>query len=473
MNVKTCIKCTKAATTSCDKCKGYLNSDGVNFYHECVYCSEECKEADRSDHQPRCRKTLDHRTYTNAQRAGEVARALFYQFVPWTWTHDIRHVQTRRDPEKNLFEVIVYEGTGVEEGPCHDGTLQTHSGGWFFQFPVIIQDVRLDITAALVTDRNSTWAFVIMPVIVRLLFLKLSDAKCIFEVTYNLRPDIERLAIYMTNDGKKMKERTDQPYPDDRGTHSVYVITLKSGTTIALDLAYAQFRGPRECVQPWNDYQAKYVSTIIKWNPLGTALRAHNQLLARSSDISRLSVITNIQLSWQNMITTRIPVEIGIDLAYLPVIESPIEYILHRNKISTQALLYMPLISDAFDKAKPVAPGFPNGMKHPKYKKLPDSKTNRNQGILFPTYSIEFNLPKGSRDVFDWNRVKIVVEDDSASDDRRAEAKRLLRKQYIVRLHGSEKCVAFDTSLPNLTLPPEWISENPYWIAPVNRMGLA
>jgi hypothetical protein len=107
----------------------------------------------------------------SAIRAGEIAQVLFLALLEHTWAYDIGHVRIVRNEDNQLIRIEVVDGLGVTAGPQGQSTCDRHAEGWLIEFPskeFKVEDA--DAMRAVLTDHNSTWAFVCMHVAVQVLF---------------------------------------------------------------------------------------------------------------------------------------------------------------------------------------------------------------------------------------------------------------------------------------------------------------
>lgn len=106
-----------------------------------------------------------------AIKAGRIIQALFYEFLENTWTYDMKQVCIKRDQDGDLCAVEITDGAGVITAPGGSTDCHSYAGGWLIRFPHdSFAHSSEDAKQALLTDRNSTWGFVVMHAAVQALF---------------------------------------------------------------------------------------------------------------------------------------------------------------------------------------------------------------------------------------------------------------------------------------------------------------
>ncbi|KAF3039384.1 hypothetical protein E8E12_007648 [Didymella heteroderae] len=212
------------------------------------------------------------RNIERAMKAGRIAQSLFYAFLENTWSYDMRKVCIKRDQDHGLVAVEATDGIGVLGSPGRQNDCETYAGGWFTKFPVeSFGKFDDDAKHALLTDRGSIWAFMVMHAAVQALFQDLVN---------DLQTDIKEVVHYPVEKASRIvhaqgvfgfgSRRHDQLYPDqdEQGdTKGVYEIMLKCGSRIVLDLASAQWdlqdgSGPQAPVTWWAEYWSRWGAAV-------------------------------------------------------------------------------------------------------------------------------------------------------------------------------------------------------------------
>jgi hypothetical protein len=176
MEPKPCVVCSQPATTFCEKCDGHSFDQHKQLKStRRFYCSEDCKEKDRSDHKEECDSIVYHRFFLEAQKAGQVAQSLFLTFLDRTWTYDFKEVSFEADESGDLAYVEVIAGAGVKIGPgVGESDCERLGGGWLFRYELDrfrgSGDLIDEAQQAVLMDGRSFWAFIVMHTVVRLMF---------------------------------------------------------------------------------------------------------------------------------------------------------------------------------------------------------------------------------------------------------------------------------------------------------------
>lgn len=171
MQWQPCLICKEDTANYCKVC-ARTSSDGSSIDAR-FYCDTDCRNKDEVQHlKVHMRMKQNMSPYIErAIRAGQIIESLFYTFVENTWTYDMKQVCIRRDQDGELVEVEVIDGTGVVTAPGGYTDCQSYAGGWLVKFPLQAFDTgNEDAKHALLTDRNSTWAFIVIHAAVQALF---------------------------------------------------------------------------------------------------------------------------------------------------------------------------------------------------------------------------------------------------------------------------------------------------------------
>lgn len=166
-----CCVCGEETSNYCRYCAQTRN-DGT-LINARYYCDIDCRQKDEAEHLKVHMNT--HRTMPpnmeRALKAGRIARQLFYTFVENTWTYDMRHVCIKHDQDHDLVAVEVTDGDGVKTAPGGHTDCKSYAGGWLIKFPEeSFSSFDEDAKHALLADRDSIWAFVVMHAAVQALF---------------------------------------------------------------------------------------------------------------------------------------------------------------------------------------------------------------------------------------------------------------------------------------------------------------
>lgn len=155
-----CLHCGEETSNHCKYC-------------ERSYCDIDCRRKDEVAH-IKVHMNIDRTVPQNierARKAGRIAQSLFYAFLENTWSYDMRKVCIKRDQDLDLVAVEVTDGAGVVGSPAGHTDCKTHAGGWLTKFPVeSFGTFDDDAKQALLTDRSSIWAFVVMHAAIQALF---------------------------------------------------------------------------------------------------------------------------------------------------------------------------------------------------------------------------------------------------------------------------------------------------------------
>jgi hypothetical protein len=168
MTQQECVVCTRPAYMFCDFC-AELDDTGVPLPAR-WYCSRLCQDIDRRTHNDKCSNMVtDKELFERAERAGEVAQALFYNFIERTWAYDMNSLRIVPGSNGKLLSIEIIHGS--KTAPTGQSVCKRIAGGWLFNFPHgAFGSADAKAKDALLADRHSVWAFVFMHVAVQLLF---------------------------------------------------------------------------------------------------------------------------------------------------------------------------------------------------------------------------------------------------------------------------------------------------------------
>lgn len=109
--------------------------------------------------------------FKRAEKAGEVAQALFYTFIQNTWAYDMSNIRIIRYKAGHIAMIEIIAGPGTKEGPGGASTCERYAGGWLIKFPAVVFNSEDEVAKrAVLADQNSIWAFVCMHVALQALF---------------------------------------------------------------------------------------------------------------------------------------------------------------------------------------------------------------------------------------------------------------------------------------------------------------
>lgn len=163
--------CGVDTTNYCKIC-ARTSSDGTTTEAR-FYCDADCRKKDETEHL-KVHMTMKRSLpfyMERAVKAGQIVQSLFYAFRENTWTYDMKEVGIMRDQESDLVAVEVIDGAGVVTAPGGYTDCKSYAGGWLIEFPLkAFAEYGDDAKRALLTDRSSTWALVVMHTAVKALF---------------------------------------------------------------------------------------------------------------------------------------------------------------------------------------------------------------------------------------------------------------------------------------------------------------
>jgi hypothetical protein len=170
MASKECVLCTQPGFVVCERCAEF-DDTGVPVKPR-WYCTVLCREIDRINHGEECRLIAEPKELLErAKRAADVAQALFYAFIEHTWAYDMSRVRIIPDSTSAVMAVETMAGSGVRQGPADESSCERTAAGWLFKFPHdSFRAADQAAKQALLANKNSIWAFVVMHVAVQALF---------------------------------------------------------------------------------------------------------------------------------------------------------------------------------------------------------------------------------------------------------------------------------------------------------------
>jgi hypothetical protein len=242
--------------------------------------------------------------------------------------------------------------------------------------------------------------------------------------------------------GMLYDHRKDLPYRDEDNNcpvKGVYRITLKNGTTIALDLAGAQYGLPHETVMLWDDYLSRWVCDIKYRIPLRSHYNKHVENMASLEPTTHLSIVAE-QTACFNSLLQNCEFELGFDLKDLASEDTDYFYDCKDSLLAAASdrLLQRPNDLDAELVAA----------KNPK------------------TNELECMLPDfGPMWRFNWSKLSDMIKmpGDKVSYLEKKKAKILLKHRAVYKMPGDWKLVFVPDAMPSALVPRECVSENPFW----------
>ncbi|KAF2624925.1 hypothetical protein BU25DRAFT_474418 [Macroventuria anomochaeta] len=460
-----CLVCKEETANFCRYCVRTRN-DGI-LIDARFYCDVDCRKKDEVEHL-KVHMNVHRTTPPNMERAtkaGKIAQSLFYAFLENTWTYDMKNVCIKRDQDHDLVAVEVTDGTGVVTASGGHTDCKSYAGGWLIKFPAeSFSAFDNDAKHALLSDRSSIWAFVVMHAAVQALFQDLVD---------DVQTDIKEVVHYPVDKASRVvhaqgtfgfeTRRHDQVYPDvdERGdTKGVYEITLKCGAKIVLDLAAAQWdlpdgNGAQAPVMYWADYWSRWGAAIKYRIPF----RSH--ALKHAAKMSGYRVVTSQTLIMETILYFNVLMSSGCkaELGFHPreLLDMNETYSDAKMRFFAQAARYLqkrPVevdngnhrnVLDAFD------------LRHPKViADAPKPQPNSNGSLP---------LDIGDMARFDWKALSRLIQQPSSevSLKEKKRAKALQKDRSVYKEPGTWKIVFLEDTLPGPRVPAERVSENPGW----------
>lgn len=424
--------------------------------------------------------------FKHAQKAGEIAQAVFYSFIRNTWAYDMSNVRIVRDQYDDIVKIEVIAGPGVNAGPGGESTCERYAGGWLVKFPhAAFEEGDQQAMRALLADQNSIWAFVSMHNAVGTLFAGRRSPSCALLIlltshpglVQNVEKDIKEVLHYVSSSTQRLVDhkgrfgfarvdREDLLYPDydPKGNlKGIYCITLKDGTRIALDLAGAQYDTSHTTVMYWQDYLDRWSHSIKYRLPFRSHYSKHAKNMSGYHCITDQTIIME-QTAYLNVLITHCKRELGFDLNEL--INMGAEDFGHtKNKFIDAVTEYLQKRCSELDdgsKVNCLTESF--DLRHPKVvKKLLEASAS----------SIKIERPEsipldiGDMRDFDWATLRKLIQMPSTEVKyhEKKKAKALLAHRCVYKMPGDWKLVFLADTLPSLKVPSECVSENPYWKA--------
>jgi hypothetical protein len=250
--------------------------------------------------------------------------------------------------------------------------------------------------------------------------------------------------------------RDDLPYPDkDRNgdLKGVYRITLKGGNTVALDLAGAQYSLPHETIMPWSTYLQRNASALKYRVPFRSHYAKHMEYMSDYHAITHLTLFMEQATCLAIMLRTS---RFTLDIDLKDLLGGDIELFREckdRLELAVKnALEQRPLDLDG-DRTQCIVAAF--DLRHP--------KVIENMEKLAAGESVFFDF--GDMAKFDWSKFSEMIKlpGRAVAYHEKKKAKYMLQFRCVYKMPGDWRLVFLESNLPSAKVPPECISENPYW----------
>ncbi|KAF3050028.1 hypothetical protein E8E11_003336 [Didymella keratinophila] len=405
------------------------------------------------------------RNIERARKAGKLAQLLFYAFLENTWNFDMRRVCIKRDQDGDLVVIEVTDGAGVLGSPAGQTDCKSYAGGWLTKFPVdSFGTFDEDAKHALLTDRSSIWAFVVMHAVVQALFQDLVD---------DVQSDIKEVLHYPVQNASRIvhaqgvfgfnSKRYDRLYPDqdERGdTKGVYEIMLKCGSKIVLDLAAAQWdlqdgSAPQAPVTWWAEYWSRWGAAVKYRIPFRSHALKHAAKMNNYRVITAQTLILEMGVYFNVFMSSACKAELGFyprDLLDM----DPKTYRKAKRHFLGKATVYLQKRANELDNGdhRNILGSF--DLRHPTIIAQGPKLRHRSNGSLPPNVDIaNFDWKALSRHIQQPNSAVILKEKKLAAA--------LKKKRSVYKEPDSWQLVFLDDTLPGPKIPVENVSENLGW----------
>ncbi|KAH6644732.1 hypothetical protein C7974DRAFT_384183 [Boeremia exigua] len=466
MTWQPCHVCKEDTVNYCGHC-AETNPDGT-IVKARFYCDIDCRKKDEIEHLKVHMNALriTQPIMERAVRAGAIVQSLFYLFMENTWTYDMKNVCIKRDQDHGLFAVEVTDGAGVATAPGGHTDGRDYAGGWLIHFPAdsfsIFDD---DAKHALLTDRSSIWAFVVMHAAVKALFQG---------VVNDVQTDIKEVVHYPTYKATRIvhaqgtfgfeTRRHDQLYPDQDehgNTKGVYEITLKCGSKVVLDLTSAQWdlqdgNGPHKPIMSWTDYRARWGDSIKYRIPFRSHALKHNAKMSNYRVITSQTLIMETNFYFNIMLSSGCKAELGFYPHEMLDMDSR-TYRDAKQCFFTKAEEYLQKRAHELDNGDyhDVLDGF--DLRHPQFVAKASKPMPQSNGSI--------PLDIGDLTTFDWKTLSRLIQQPYAEVSLKEKqwAKTLQKKRSVYKEPGTWMMIFLEDTLPGPRVPRSCISENPGW----------
>lgn len=466
-----CLHCGEETSNHCQYCERF-------------YCDIDCRRKDEIEH-IKTHMNIDRtmpRSIERARKAGRIAQLLFYAFMENTWDYDMRTVCIKRDQDLDLVAVKVTDGTAVLGSSGAHSNCKIHAGGWLTKFPIDSFCVfDEDAKHALLTDRSSIWAFVVMHAAVQALFQGMlrptvylqAYTKFSLDLVNDVQSDIKEVVHFPTTKASRIvhaqgifgsdSKRHDQLYPDqdERGdTKGVYEIMLKCGSKIVLDLAAAQwdlqdYGEPQAPVTWWAEYWSRWGAAVKYRIPFRSHALKHAAKMDNYRVITSQTLIMEITIYFNVFMSSACKAELGFHPRELLDMDNE-TYRNIKSRFLAKATTYLQKRSNELDNGdhRDILDGF--DLRHPTVIVQGPKLRHGSNGALPPDVDISrFDWKSFSRHIQQPNSAVVLKEKKLAAA--------LKKKRSMYREPGSWQLVFLDDTLPGPKISSENVSENPEW----------
>ncbi|KAJ8108336.1 hypothetical protein OPT61_g8245 [Boeremia exigua] len=460
-----CLVCKEHTANYCKHC---AQTDQTGALNARFYCDIDCRKEDELEHLKVHMNTL-HTAPPDMERAikaGTIAQSLFYAFMENTWTYDMKKVYIKRDELHDLVAVEVTDGAGVVTAAGGHTDCRSYAGGWLIEFPAgsfsLFDD---DAKHALLTDRSSTWVFVVMHAAVQALFQ---------DLVADVQTDIKEVVHYPTDKATRLvhcqgtfgfdTRRHDQLYPDEdeRGnTKGVYEITLKCGSKIALDLAGAQWDlhdddGPHTPVAKWTEYWSRWGASVKCRIPFRSHVLKHTSKLSNYRMVTSQTLIMESAFYFNVLMSSACKAELGFD---------------PRELLDMDIRTYRDAKQHFLTKAEEYLQRRPYEVDHGNHQNILNGFDLRHPKVIAETPKPQLksngSLPLDIGDMtrFDWKLLSRFIQQSNTevSWKEKKWAKTLQKKRSVYKEPGTWQMVFLEDTLPGSMIPADCMSENPGW----------
>ena len=258
--------------------------------------------------------------------------------------------------------------------------------------------------------------------------------------------------------------RHDILYPDedDQGdTKSVYKITLKCGSKIALDLAGAQWdiqdgKGLHKPVTYWEDYYSRWITSVKYSVPFRSHAIKHAKKMSEYHMITSQTLITEITLYFNVFMTRSCEAELGFHPHQLLDMD-PESYQKSLRRFINQAEEYLQKRHKDLDNGEPLNVFKTFDLRHPKVITDASKAKPRSNGSL--------PLDIGDMQKFDWKMFSRLVQQPGSevSLQEKKLAKKLQWNRSVYKEPGTWQLVFLEDTLPGPRIDEGCVSENPRW----------
>lgn len=249
---------------------------------------------------------------------------------------------------------------------------------------------------------------------------------------------------------------------DEHGdTKSVYEITLKCGSVVALDLAGAQWdlqdsNGSHRPVTSWSDYCSRWVAAIKYRVPFRSHALNHSAKISSYRMITSQTLIMEIGLYFSVFMSSACKVELGFHPDELLAIDSTAYHDAKKlffNKVKE----YLQKRPNDLDNGNSQNVFNEFDIRHPKV--IADApKPNRKSNSSLP-------LDVGNMTQFDWKTFsRLILQPGSdVSFKEKKLAKTLQKNRSVYKEPHTWQLLFLEDTLPAPRIPTACVSENPDW----------